>query len=317
MKSKYFKTFITLLTIILSVSSSFANVGVTVPDPGQFNGTGIYGVNVTLTNNMNQHLEYGSGATFEEVFYKFEGDSWGLADYAAHYLKREGYPCAIIQGESNNGTHDYRAILVEINGTIYRFESECATNEDNGWDISKFKEGTNQTVLQTFNNFSIEEGKEINDLYINKVSDKAYVTNLFNEMITVNGEKVHKYVFGIGTNSIAPSRTNYTWGEYYLTAVKNYDPQSKKWGVMRFALNSNPCFAGIKDNDLIEGHFFSCMGLGGNDGDFDVPTGKNHAESFEDLEGPVYKLYLGSYGSNYPLKFTGDTFLDPRDYIKF
>jgi hypothetical protein len=83
-------------------------------------------------------------------------DCWFYADYAAGRLSENGYKCAVVQGESDIGVSNHRALFVYMNedNQLHKFESSRAVRERaGGLDYDWWAANAPLTTIEAYNGF--------------------------------------------------------------------------------------------------------------------------------------------------------------------
>ncbi|MDR3222160.1 MAG: hypothetical protein LBT66_00285 [Methanobrevibacter sp.] len=141
----------------------------------------------------------------------------------------------------------------------YISENQSQNESNQSQEITnQSQEDSNQTHL------------EINPLY-----------DGFDEYVTKsNGEKVHKYIWAVGTDSVGSDRSPYKWGVWYLSKILNKNPTTGEWGNLRYIRGYQQNYCGYDDGELIEGQIIDSK----TDSDYDIPSGKNHNSNHPSIE---------------------------------
>lgn len=92
----------------------------------------------------------------KEMYGESLGDCWGCADYAARRLSENGYNCAIVEGMSDIGVSNHRALFVYMNedNQLHKFESQRANQRGEGLDYDWWAANAPLTVIEAYNGFN-------------------------------------------------------------------------------------------------------------------------------------------------------------------
>ncbi|GAA5818662.1 MAG: Pseudogene of glycosyltransferase family 8 protein [Methanobrevibacter sp. CfCl-M3] len=129
---------------------------------------------------------YLNGLT-SEMYGKDLGDCWGCAYYAFDKLKANGYRVAIVQGMSDTGVGNHRAIVIKDEGlgnpsNLYVFESQAA-NWRGTYQKDWFNEKNNPdalSIIEKSDNFDFD-GSTIQKLH-NIQFNGAYYLNKYTDV---------------------------------------------------------------------------------------------------------------------------------------
>ncbi|MDR2622963.1 MAG: hypothetical protein LBC39_00090 [Methanobrevibacter sp.] len=90
------------------------------------------------------------------------GDCWDCSKYAANRLSENGYKCAIVEGTSDIGVTNHRAVYVYMNedSNMHCFEAQCA-KERGYWQRNWFINVP--TTVESFNGYNFDNSKCVKD----------------------------------------------------------------------------------------------------------------------------------------------------------
>jgi hypothetical protein len=83
-------------------------------------------------------------------------DCWYFADYAANRLSENGYSCAVVQGTSDVGVSNHRALFVYMNedNGLHKFESSKAVRDGVGLDCDWWEANAYLSIISEYNGFN-------------------------------------------------------------------------------------------------------------------------------------------------------------------